>query len=117
MLTYLLCDAFCLIAHIALGFVACRERLYFPMAYAGFCAAACGSTLIGAASDAFRAAFMGSFLPVFIAAWVLYLLLFLTRAQAGVGRDEFWLSVGLLVGVGASIAVGFLRYAEHAAPS
>lgn len=109
MITFLLCDVVCLLAHLAMAFVAVRERIYFPLAYAGFCAAMCACSLVGAASDSFRAVFMTLFLPVFIAGWALYGLVTITRLRVGASPEETMLSAALLCGVVASFAVGFLH--------
>lgn len=106
MIPFIVSEAICVVAHLALAFYAMRERAYLPLAYAGFCAVMCGLTLVGAASESFRAEFMATVLPVFIAGWCLFGVAVATRYHAGMTRPELQLSVALLLGVGLSLAVG-----------
>jgi hypothetical protein len=105
MIPFILAEAACVVAHLAMAFFALRERAFAPLAYACFCASMCGLTLVGAASEAFRAQFGATVLPAFIAGWCLFLLLELSRFQSGIARPEMLLSTALLLAVGLSLVL------------
>jgi len=108
MIPFIVSEAVCVCAHLAVAFFSLRERAYLPLAYACFCAFMCSLTLVGAASESFRAQFGATVLPAFIAGWCLFLLVLATRYQAGMARPELLLSTALLLGVALSLALGFL---------
>lgn len=100
MIPYLASTVLCAIAYAAMGHVATRERLAWPMLYATWCAMLCILTVVVAPSPEFRTLFSREIVPVAVVSCAAFSLAELVRHLQGLASPaETYISVALISGV------------------
>ena len=100
MIPYLTSTCLCAIAYAAMGHVAMREKLAWPMLYATWCAMLCLLTVVVVPSPEFRTMFAREIVPVAIVSCSAFSLVELVRhLQRVTSPAETFISLALISGV------------------